>query len=621
MNKPVAILVALFMVMVAVFMGTMAYLLSVDDNSEYGPFEEINYDAGGGIMSVFTTRDDIISFLEDTHMEGWGSYRQGLLAEWGTAPAQLDDGSGDSSGEYSETNVQVEGIDEEDIVKTDGKYIYSVSDNEITIIEAYPPENMKVIVSMTADEIIDIDFNYSYARIVGIFIDSGKLVAISNIWVSTGSYYYWIQDAFTMISVISLEDVNNPSLENCIGISGYFAASRLMEDCLYVVANYDLFRFATEETDFNLPELCTAENRDELEPQRIIYDPEADDSSRFVDILALNLNSGKINYLSVIAGYTSVVYMSHNSLYLTNEKWIYDDGPVEPILIFESENRAFTKIFKLDIDMLNMKFVAEGEVRGHLLNQFSLDEYQSYLRVATTNSWNELENNIFVLDEELELVGALEGLAPDERIYSARFMGETLYLVTFRQIDPFFVIDLSNPTNPKVLGELEIPGFSSYLHPVDDSHVLGIGMEDGRVKISLFNVSDPMHPVETGKYVIGTSYSWSEATWNHKAVLFDEDRGVLSIPISTYGYWLEPDNISMDRISGACVLKISIDDGIVLMGFVSNDGEIADRSIVIDGILYTVSSTMIKANDIGNLTEINSVRYYPEGFKSQIILY
>jgi uncharacterized secreted protein with C-terminal beta-propeller domain len=213
----------------------------------------------------------------------------------------------------------------------------------------------------------------------------------------------------------------------------------------------------------------------------------------------------------------------------------------------QEESRK-TIIHKISIDEANLDYITKGSVPGRLLNQFSMDEHDDRLRVATTVEYytqyqgTVRSNAVYVLDENLEIVGGLDEIAPDESIFSARFMGDRLYLVTFQQIDPFFVIDLSSDT-PKILGELKIPGFSNYLHPYDEDHVIGVGRDtkevgSGRVqqlgvKIALFDVSNVSDPKVVDDFVIGDSSTHSEALNDHKAFFFDKKKDILSIPISS----------------------------------------------------------------------------------------
>ena len=207
-----------------------------------------------------------------------------------------------------------------------------------------------------------------------------------------------------------------------------------------------------------------------------------------------------------------------------------------------------TAIHRIAIDGLSLRYEAKGEVPGNLLNQFSMDEYGSKLRVATTADYRNMQGStvrssgVFVMDASLDMVGHLEGVAPGESIFSARFMGERLYLVTFRQIDPFFVIDLARDT-PRVLGELKLPGFSDYLHPYGDDYVIGVGrdtelrngwVDQLGVKIAVFDVRDVSSPVVLDDHIIGKSTgTYSAAQSDHKAFFFDASRGLMVVPIAS----------------------------------------------------------------------------------------
>jgi len=276
-----------------------------------------------------------------------------------------------------------------------------------------------------------------------------------------------------------------------------------------------------------------------------------------------------------------------------------------------------------------------------------MDEYQGYFRVATTThnisrSWEEAtsQNHLYILDMNLDVVAGLEGLAPGEQIYSARFMGDRCYLVTFKKVDPLFVIDLKDPYNPRVLGQLKITGYSDYLHPYGENHVLGIGKEavaaeEGDfawyqgVKISLFDVSDVANPKEIGKYEIGDRGTDSPVLRDHKALLFDESKDLLVIPVLVAEIDEEkyprgvPPNIPGDYVwQGAYVFNISLDEGLGLKGRITHqedDTELSKsgyyffspysvkRSLYIGDVLYTVSDAKIKMNSLENLDDINEV--------------
>jgi len=286
-----------------------------------------------------------------------------------------------------------------------------------------------------------------------------------------------------------------------------------------------------------------------------------------------------------------------------------------------------------------MNYVASGEIPGMVLNQFAMDEYDGYFRVATTVHGEKALNNVYVLNMALNITGSLTDLALGETIYSARFMGERCYLVTFRNIDPLFVIDLSNPTNPRLLGELKITGYSSYLHPYDENHIIGIGKETVAeqedfawyqgVKISLFDVSDVSNPREISKYEIGDRGTDSPVLWDHKAFLFDKERNLLVMPVleakinaTQYPEGVPSWAYGQPVWQGAYVFDISVDNGLQLKGKITHVENITDpeqgyyyyyspfaveRSLYIDNVLYTISQAKIKMNDLGTLEYINEV--------------
>jgi uncharacterized secreted protein with C-terminal beta-propeller domain len=285
-----------------------------------------------------------------------------------------------------------------------------------------------------------------------------------------------------------------------------------------------------------------------------------------------------------------------------------------------------------------IEYGARGEVPGRLLNQFSMDEDGNRFRVATTSQfWSQfggsvVHNNVYVLNSDMKIVGELEEIAEGESIYSARFMGDRLYLVTFQQIDPFFVIDLSED-DPQILGELKLPGYSNYLHPYDEDHVIGIGKETKAdqyggvqvlgVKLALFDVSDVSDPEVVDVYEIGGSGTESEVLYDHKALLFDRDQNVLSLPVSImpdYGASYAPDGryIPPKVWRGFYVFEVDPEEGFGLKGKIEHFNDTEDRyyiygnqgsrSFYIEDVLYTVTlNNLMKMNELGDLDEINKI--------------
>jgi uncharacterized secreted protein with C-terminal beta-propeller domain len=243
-----------------------------------------------------------------------------------------------------------------------------------------------------------------------------------------------------------------------------------------------------------------------------------------------------------------------------------------------------TEVYKFVVKGMNVDFLASGIVPGRLLNQFSMDEHEGFFRIATTEgeAWDERNpsaNHLFVLNQEMQTVGSVEDLARGERIYSARFMGEKAYIVTFKETDPLFVLDLSEPTKPAVLGELKIPGFSNYLHPYDENHLIGFGqhtilvkekgdleprvLTDG-VKISMFDVTDPLNPKEMFTEIIGGRGTYSPLNHDHKALLFNKKKNIFAFPITIYEDKPGTEYEQIFKFQGALAYSIDLKDGFKL---------------------------------------------------------
>jgi inhibitor of cysteine peptidase len=558
--------------------------------------------ASGGVLPVFASYQQLDEFVGGS--QDW----RGANIEYVAA------GSGDSSAgvQHSTTNVQVEGVDEADTVKTDGTYLYIASCDKVSIVPAYPPAALANATVITSDQLISPAQNLSF-WISGIYLFGQRLVVVSSAsepWNYSAPSLAGLTICRSMeergvVSLFDLTDVAHPSLLASYAISGYPTSSRMSGGVVYLVAQHYFWR---EMAALSLPRVWSGAAGSDVVPTRIHYDPQSKDPSSFVNILAVNLSTLVSNYTSVVAGYSTTVYMSTTALYLTFEKWTWSGGPVAvsadgAAVRADSQDTMHTSVYKIAVDGLSMEAVARGEVPGMLLNQFSVDEKDGMLRLATTDGWwTDASTAVYVLNDSLGVVGTLEGLAPGERIYSSRFLGDYLYLVTFRQVDPLFVVSLVDPFHPAVVGELKVPGFSAYLHPIDPGHLIGVGMENSSVKVSLFNVSDPVRPALVNSIMI-PGWSSSDALWDHKAVLYDSARQMLVLPMTAY------DNHSWNATSEAYVFNVS-DTGVALKGSVGNgQGEYILRALYIGDYLYTVSETVVHATFIPDLTPAGSLVY------------
>jgi uncharacterized secreted protein with C-terminal beta-propeller domain len=526
--------------------------------------------------------------------------------------------------DYSGTNIQVTGVDEADVVKTDGEYIYLARDNELLIVKAYPVDNVELVKRMVFQK-----------KVIELYVSGDKLVVFLKM--SYGIYEDLIgftpPSNFNTTTTIQVYDIYNkevPVMEREVEVDGSYFNSRMIGDYVYVIIRKN----AEMNGDVAvLPSMKSEGQSYRLEPSNIYYVNTTDQDYRFTHILALNAQNSEedVTIETLLLGRASNLYVSVGNIYITTR----DHLVLSPMRILTHT----TVIHKISIDEGIISYIAEGEVPGEVLNQFSMDEYRGDFRIATTSQQGMRSSNVFVLSDNMTIKGRLEGLAPGEDIYSARFMGERCYLVTFKQVDPLFVIDLSQPESPLVLGKLKIPGFSDYLHPYDENHLIGLGKDtvelgEGNfawhqgIKISLFDVSNVSNPVEKAKIIIGDRGSDSPARHDHKAFLFSRSRNLLVIPILVreVGLWpnITPDTYGEYRFQGAYIFHISPEEGFVIRGnithmdhalesrrakrgsFTEPDYQVT-RSLYIEDVLYTLSNNLIKLNSLVDLNELGTV--------------
>jgi inhibitor of cysteine peptidase len=598
-------------------------------------------------ISRFSSYEELKEFVntntQDKDMLNMpGRFWSGGAEEDALAPAP-----GES--DYSTTNIQVAGVDEADIVKTDGEYIYFVSGNKTIIVKAYPPEQAQIVSQIELE-----------GTIIGIFINGDRLVLFEQ----ETPYYLYYDDVPAVressvpyvspkifVKVYDISDRDNPRLQREVSSDGQYVSSRMIGDYAYVVVNEPVYE---EEDEPILPEIRVRANETEIPATDIYYSNVSDYYYMYTTIIAVNTQNDdqEPTYETILLGASSNLYVSLNNIYLTIPVWGSDIFGRE---VWDSQKIS---IHRIHIEGAEIEYVASGEVPGMVLNQFSMDEYADYFRVATT-TWGETTgNHVYVLDMDLNIVGSLEDLAPGETIYSARFMGERGYLVTFKQVDPLFVIDLSDPRHPEELGYLKVTGYSDYLHPYDENHLIGIGKETTDagefawyqgVKISLFDVSDVGNPQEMSKLEIGDRGTDSPVLWDHKAFLFDKARNLLVMPIleakvdvTKYSeselVWAYGEPV----YQGAYVFDISLEGGLQLKGRITHIENLDDleegyyyyyspfsveRSLYIGDVLYTISQAKIKMNNLENLDYINEVElpystwapydYLPEESRSE----
>jgi inhibitor of cysteine peptidase len=522
-----------------------------------------------------------------------------------------------SAPSYSTTNVQVAGVDEADSVKTDGSYLYTTSQGNVYIVNA-DPQDPEVVSKISVD---------TSSYIAGLFLsqDGSKLVVIGSQYggliypiggLAYVPYMNFVQEAKTFVNVYDVTNKASPLLARNFTISGSYFNSRLIGNDLYVVVSQQA---TVQNNSVNLPEFSDQNSPRTIEPNQIHYTNIVDTYFTYTTFVSVDItdNSADPSSMTILMGSASNMYVSQSNMYVT----------------FPSQDGLGTDIYRVKINGLTLTAEAQGEAPGYVLNQYSMDEYNGNFRLATTVSsgtWlsKDQQNSLYVLNSDLTIIGKIENLGVGERIYSARFAGDKCYLVTFKQMDPFFVVDLSNPQAPRVAGELKIPGYSSYLHPYDENHVIGIGKENGTMKLSLFDVTDMSNPVETSHFTVDAGYADSEALNDPKAFLFDLQKQLLVIPVSTSGY-ITPQPMPLKEggtststtptyggsWNGVYVFNVNAADGFALKGTVTqiaNSTSGTDyynmynyyvhRAVFIGNTLYTVSDLMVQLNNLDTLT-------------------
>ncbi|MEM5790966.1 MAG: beta-propeller domain-containing protein [Candidatus Aenigmatarchaeota archaeon] len=573
-------------------------------------------------IQTFSSEEDFKHYLEKASSETYiSTFFRGLTAaEISEIPLE-----GEVPARISTTNVQVAGIDEPDMVKTDGKNIYLSSQSyRIFWIRRIPPRyfgETKVIKSFPPQKL----------ELKSKINESGDLLLHQNNLI-----------IFSWDKIISynISNPESPSQSWKIKLNGSIVTSRLYNDKIYLVT--------TKEIDDYHPcpiiPLSINERPLVIGCSKIYHPTSYVPVDSTYHVFVINPNSGEIeNSISFVGSYySSVVYMSENSIYITYSQYLdyftfytnflkekcsdlipsYVMEKIEKLNSYDISIEAkFVELqsilskymnsldkderVKLENELgnrmqnyskehmrdlvksgivkvgLNMEIKALGSVPGLPLNQFSLDEYQGYLRIATTvGLGSESANDVYILDSNLNLIGSIKDLGLGERIYSVRFIQDKGYVVTFRQVDPFYVLDLSQPSEPKMRGELKIPGYSSYLHPIAENRILGIGMDEQKVKVSLFDVSSAENPREIDKYTL--SESWSDILRTHHAFLLDSKHKIFFLPGSRGGYVFSYDNDKLELKK--VVSEIEARRAIYIEDYLYVIGE--DKIVVVDEITW-----------------------------------
>ncbi len=650
-------------------------------------------DANGGSPREASSYAEIYRLFKSSSSHGKGKDLADYQDDnWNLAPAEDSTGSVDgreTAQQYSGTNLQVAGVDESDIVKTDGKYIYAVTDEYIHIISAQNGQLEPV--SKVSRYIYQDDALKS--RAFELYIREGRLIVLKEIAVgalqSYGSddagdgraapdydpvapaaeipekdyykdYYKYHINGQTAISaeIYDITDIANPKALNSIGQSGYLISSRMVGDTLYLITNYAVYGdIKKSQPETYIPKIYKNGEDSLVGASDILYNPDAQYYAYTVISGIDTSGSGEMVSVKTVLGYGSTVYSNGKNLYLASPDTFSEtmDGYIT--------GYNLTNIVKFSLDNGSVSFAADGSVPGSILNQFAMDEFDGVFRIVTTvyrykypvtdngvvegvvrdsiddaisydtpdstsdsgstppdsidparpsdtpaysdpdsGTWNAL----YTLDGNLNIIGKIENLAPGETVYSVRFSGSVGYFVTFRQIDPLFAVNLSNPENPTLLGELKIPGFSNYLHPYGNGLLFGLGMDadkntgmTGSMKLSMFDVSDPAAVSEKHSLVLDGFY-YSAASYNHRAILIDPAKNLIGFQADAY-YLI----YSYDANKGFTELAR-------LPLYESSAGYYIDidaRGLYIGDFLYLISQKQAVSFSLGAFTPVDTLAF------------
>lgn len=592
---------------------------------------------------------------------------------------------------FSNTNVQVAGVDEADLIETDGEFLYVLSGKELMIVRAGIGEELELVSRVEIS-----------GRPVGMYLDGDRLAIVSSnedlahrsdpglVLIDWDYQPYSPEPPTTTVTLLDISDRSAPALVQRTEMDGQLVASRVVEGELRLVlssmlnfpppkafevgpesegaslehsssremvinpiegaqlmlSDYAYWRtfkapyvFETEEEYLTrvrdeilstaLPQLRVLGlegdvlSSEDLTDASSIYPSDQFDRRTLTTIATFDLSAdeaGPAATRSIFTHGTPQVYATAESFYL------FDEGTVN----YDTDHYTGpnTAIHKFDFDAAShdVAYAARGYVEGTLLNQFAADEYEGHLRVVTTPDWGTFGQKLTVLKQigqRLEVVGEVSALAPNEQVYSVRFMGERAFLVTFRQVDPLFALDLSDPTDPQVMGELKIPGYSDYLQPLNENHLLAIGRGADEatglfqeLQVSIFNIADLTDPKLVHRYSFdggraittpATGDRWKRGDGDHHAVSYFAEAGVFALPILNTGeagwWWSGVDTTSplSGGEGGLQVFQIDVTTGFSPIGLIQHDTQI-NRSVRIGERLYAISSGAVTVHELTDPT-------------------
>lgn len=518
---------------------------------------------------------------------------------------------------YTKTNNQVQGVDELDIVKTDGTYLYVATSQTVSIVRAYPVNESGVVSKI----------NLPDYHVVGMSLGSQRLAVLAQSLVNSS----------VNLRLYDVSSPGSPTLLNSIGISGQFVGARMAGGYFYLVVQQPSF---TSSGGGNVTAAYPTMREDGVSavvsPGSTYYTPNTSQVSVYTMVMAMSMSTGQEGTVAVLTGPTSTIYVSASNIYVVYSNFypryadgiagdVYNGGSFQTGTAVLGQNST---IFRVAYSGGNITVAAAGSFPGAVLNQYSMNEYDGYFMVATSHSGID---DVYVLDQSFGQVGALHNIAPGENIYSVRFEGDIGYVVTFEQVDPLFTISFANPADPVVLSALHINGFSDYLHPFDTNYLIGVGKDtvnssNGNfayylgLKVSLFNVTTGKSTV-VDNYIIGARGTDSPVLSNALAFTFDSATDTMVIPVELYtasgGQTVTcsgcPPPFGQYTWQGAYVFRVS-DTGFNLLGTVTQNTagqspstHVVDRTVIIGDVLYTISQNEVMATSLSSFATLVTI--------------
>jgi hypothetical protein len=626
-------------------------------------------------VTTLNSADELAAYLKEQYAR---SINVDLLAQNGAPETDGGRSNGDTAGDavaYSDTNVQEAGVDEADVVKTDGQYLYIASDDGFQVVAL--AEGLTAVAAERVAGPVDaplVDAPLVDAPLVdALYLYNDKLVVLYSIFSGGGEPWpaidfppggrrfgmpYWIPSEVKQgVAIYDVSDPTEPIHLKSTEFDGYLVSSRLVGGKLHLVQQFvpNLppldFWYDGSDADF---ETALAANRaaiaemtlDQLVPHyrevagigvtapasttpgaplvapTDFYCPASKNGGGSITtVVTVDLDAPTLPFTSAgIVADAHIVYASTDSLYTASHKYSCN-----------SEISEETTLYKFDLTGEKVRFMGGGVIPGWIVNQFSLGEYEGVLRVATTTGhaagWGpQSHSQVYCLrniDDKLQPIGKIEDLAPGEQIYAARFMGTRGFVVTFVNIDPLFTLDLSDPTNPRVVGELKVPGYSDYIHPFGEDYLITVGKdavaaEGGYaawyqgVQLSIFDISDLSAPVLLYKEILGDRGTATEAADNHKAFTFWPERALLALPIELHEHAQPPEDpwsYGDPTFNGLYVYRLSARTGFDLLGRIDTRSDEGDtmpmghwtRGLFVDETVLAVTQSAVRSASLDDM--------------------